>query len=239
MNRQSHPWKQLRPVRWALLTLTAGATLHAQQLPQLAVGAGSSEAGTEVTVPVTLAHGGSVSALQFEVEFPAAQLALVTVTVPPLVVHEVVVSEVPVEGVARVVVYSTMNVPLPEGTIANVEFRISSRAPDGNLALLPGAVIAGNVGGVEVKPVSLGSGQVRVGTIVAVTPVLADVSRNGQGETSFEIRGRRGARYTIQAGDNPGMWTTLATQDAAADSVRFTDTTAVAAQHRFYRVLVQ
>ena len=72
-----------------------------------------------------------------------------------------------------------------------------------------------------------------------MTPQLANVNRNAQGEVSFEIRGRAGARYVVQASDALGGWTTLATRDAEADSISFTDLTAAAAGHRFYRVLVQ
>lgn len=242
MNRLFHSLNSAWPGSRVALTLAAGVlwtSLQAQQLPLLTVGTGSGEAGSEGNIPVTLAHGGAVTALQFEIGFPAAQLALIAVTPPPTATHEVVVSEVPADGTLRVVVYSSMNLPLPQGTLANLSFRISSRTPDGELALLPGGVIAGDSAGSEVKPVSMASGQIRVGAVVVVTPVLANVSRNAQGEVSFDIRGRTGAHYVIQASDALGGWSTLATRDAEADSIRFTDRAATAAEHRFYRVLVQ
>jgi hypothetical protein len=117
----------------------AGATLT--------VGQGNGHIGTYgVVVPISLtsSSGINVAALNFDIQFDDAKLAVLDVTLGPAA--EAAAKEVhfatPTTGTLRVVVYGINQNRIGDGVIANAIFDVSMSAPEGTIPLTLANVVA-------------------------------------------------------------------------------------------------
>ncbi|MDY6881529.1 MAG: CFI-box-CTERM domain-containing protein [Thermodesulfobacteriota bacterium] len=129
----------------------------------LSLGDVSGEAGTQVTVSVTLSSNPqNVSSMNFIVEFDPALLeylsaqgtALVT-DVPPGGAEKQFEVFSPQDGEVRVVIYGMNQNIIPDGVVANIRFRIMDNAPAGDISLDLGDLVTCTGGAVLVLSTSV------------------------------------------------------------------------------------
>ena len=129
-------------------------------------------------------------------------------------------------GVRRVVLYSVNNTPMTNGTVVRLSFDVLPDNFQNVPLLLTNVVLATAHGG----PIAWTNYS---GTIF-VTPVF--LTPEGTAEGFLRVSSNQ--RYTVQATTDFSTWTTVSTNDAAGNTLRFTDGDASRFPSRFYRAVL-
>ena len=184
--------------------------------------------GSTVSVPLTLSHTGSVSAVQYDLSYNPARMTAGTLAQGVFSNDVVLRSRQVAPGTHRILVYQT-----------------SPSVLDTNLAIggLPFTLPAGQLsgGGRVTITNALAASQ----TATAVSPlrlrhgaVLADpVFRGPDGVVDLFLTVQSNLLYVVQASTNLVNWVNIATNFTALDYILITDFDAVQYQARFYRAV--
>jgi hypothetical protein len=220
--------------RCLCLLITAGfiaaATVTHAAAPIVSVGSVRGFPGVTVEVPLRLKLDSNapvaVVALQADLVFDGSRAQLGTVSRGTAASNHVLRTHVPAPGVQRVLLYSTLNQPLTNGTLASVPFVI---APGNNVANIP----------ISLNNVVLASA---VGTAIARTTsqgaiVMSPVYRRPDGIVDLFLNVQPNQNYLVQSGTNLIDWFNFSTNESLDPLLFLIDENAVGFPHRFYRAI--
>lgn len=164
------PVSQRSPARPAALFLALAASAFCTAA-SLDIGDGTLARGGSVTIPVTIAHEGQVTALQFDLTLPGnvlpPKIGLRPPRLPPGVTTHRLSNSNPTGTFARVVVVSDRNLPLPNPAIVELRFSADADAPGGNVVPIAAAnVVLSDTGALAVVPQSIDGGTLTVTTVI-------------------------------------------------------------------------
>ena len=108
---------------------------------ELKVSAGSGSPGSSVPIPVSLASDTPVLALQFDLAYPPASLISDGAVLSDPASGLTLVSRETSPGHRRVIIYSPLSKPLPNGPLVSIPFNIASDAASGTAKLSLDTVI--------------------------------------------------------------------------------------------------
>ena len=230
---------KLRKISWLGLLLAIGFSADQMVVaaPSLAVGQGAGTPNSFGTVPVTFTSDVSAVALQFDVQFDDSQLVAGTPSLGSLATKQLLASAQPTNGVLRIVVYSTSNVPLPSGLLLNLQFTGQAGASDGVFSLVPVNAIVANAVALAVTPVKLAAGSFSLTS--ALQARFGPISLQN-GAAQLQLTGTAGQSFALQASVNLLDWISLNTNTIPIGGVlKFNDPAAQNFKARFYRAVQQ
>lgn len=188
------------------------------------------DAGSTVSVPLTLSGATDVVALQADVVFSASVLTAGPATAGPAPGGHTFGSSLPALGVRRILIYSLNNTPLANGVIANLQFTAASRP-----ALTVAPLSFTNVILTSANSTSLGFTVSPGVIIINVAPFITSQPLNQTaivgGPATFSVANLGTAPLSYQ-------WRFNASNIPGATSVTLFLTNLQPAQEGIYRVLI-
>jgi cohesin domain-containing protein len=167
----------LKSAAFAVTLALAFASAPAMAVQDLTIGTATGLRGQTVTIPLSHTGDGSVVAFQVDVTYDPAVLGSPEVSTGPNLSGNLLRSAVVSSGRLRLVIYSPVNGPLGNGTLARLSFTIKTDAPTGTSALGLGSAVLGNATAVSVPSTHLGAGSVQV--LAGVAPQVVSFGTVG------------------------------------------------------------
>ncbi len=145
---------------FVLALVLASAPVMAVQ--DLTIGTATGLRGQTVTIPLSYTGDGSAVAFQADVTYDSAALGVPGVSTGSNLGGNLLRSAVVSSGRLRLVIYSPVNAPVGNGTLARLSFTINTGAPSGASAVGLTSAVLGNVAAVSIPATHLGAGSVQV-----------------------------------------------------------------------------
>jgi hypothetical protein len=184
--------------------------------------------GSTVSIPVSVAHTGTVSAVQFDLGYPAAKLTAGAFQGGPLSNNIVLRSRQLAAGQERILLYTTDLSLLPTNTSAGgLPFSLPAGDLSGGGRVTISNALASTRGATPVTPLGLQYGAVLTGP----------VARGSDGVVDLFLIVQSNRTYVIQATTNLVKWVNLSTNFALLDYIVYQDRDAVNYAMRFYRAV--
>jgi hypothetical protein len=215
------------------LACALATEVHVKSAPALAAGNVSAMRESVALAPVNIANASGATALQFDLTFNSSFIAAGTVTGSGALAGHLIIANKPSPDRIRVIIYSTKNAALGNGTAANIALTISTLAPLGPSALTFENVIFSDAAGVKI-PGTSSPGTITIAP--AFPPRLDSLSRVLNGDVTFLLTGSAGQSYILQNSGDLQNWNPFATNTLNGATLLIQDST-VGIPRRFYRAL--
>lgn len=215
----------------ALLFMAAFEAPSTWAAPALTAGNVTALVETTVTVPITLAGGAGVSAMQFDVTFDAGIFASAGASGGGALAGHLMVTKLTAPDRLRVIVYSPTNGPIANGIVLHLPFMIASAAPMGASPLGLSNVIFSDNRGIRING-SSGNGSITV--TPGEPPKLEALMLTLNGDVSFMLTGVPGQSYILQRSSDLVNWSPFSTNVVLTGSLQVQDLRPNV-PYRFYR----
>jgi hypothetical protein len=184
--------------------------------------------GTTVGVPISMAHTGVVSAIQFDLNFPAAKMSASLFQAAAVSENVVLRSRQIEPGRYRVLVYGkALSLLETNAGVGVLPFTLPAGDLSGGGHVRITNALASGVSATAIQPVQLLHGAVLVGPVFRGSDGVVDLFLNVQSNRT----------YLIQATTDFTSWVNLATNFATLEYVVFKDIQAASYAMRFYRAV--
>lgn len=191
--------------------------------------------GSTALLPITFTGGTNIVAAQFDVIYLTNYLDAEAVVTDMNLAGFTTDSNELTPGTRRIIIYSMMNKPVPNGSLLHLPFLISSQAlPLAVNVTLTNAVFA-NAQGESVDSVALTAGTIAILSSEASRFTSVDYSTNGIVQLQFT--GIDGKNYIFQSSSDLQTWTSFSTNSSGGGPVSVSDTNTIAHPYIFYRAL--
>jgi hypothetical protein len=217
----------------SLLAVVAGAAVQLSAGPVVALVSASAYRETTIGVPITVSGVAGVTSLQFDIAFDPTIFRAGAVSGGAALAGHAVVSNTPTNNLLRVVIYSSTNGPVSNGTIATAQFTIASSAAFGLYQLSVGNVVLSDAASAAITPSPSIDGIVAVNA--GIPPRLDTLERTLSGDVVFLLTGAVGQSYVLQASPDFRTWTSFSTNSVVTGSLQIKDETSHGIPWRFYR----
>ena len=201
--------------------------LPAHAASSVALGSSSAGPGEDAVLNLQFQSDANPTALQFDVRFDANTLSPGFAVGGAAMNGYVVRSASPGPGIARVLVYSTANLPIPNGLLGTLPLRVRASAVTGTTPVTISNLVVSSSLGNRVEPATSSGGLVTVRNEAAPSFQRPSVAVNGQD----------GRSYTLQVSSDLRNWQTASTAVATGGVAVFNDTPVPGPSHRYYRAL--
>jgi hypothetical protein len=209
--------------------------LPAGAASSVALGSASAGPGEDAVLNLQFQSDANPTALQFDVRFDANALSPGFAVGGAAMNGYVVRSASPGPGMARVLVYSAANLPIPNGLLGTFPLRVRASAVTGTTPVTISNLVVSSSLGTRVEPATSSGGLVTVRNEAAPSFQRPSVAVNGQ--LVLRLNGQDGRSYTLQVSTDLRNWETASTAIAASGVAVFNDTPVLGSSHRYYRAL--
>lgn len=215
----------------ALLFVAAFVEPSTRAAPALTAGNVTALIETTVPVPITLAGGAGVSAVQFDATFDAGIFASAGAAAGGALAGHLIVTKLAAPDRLRVIVYSPTNGPIANGIVIHLPFIIASAAPTGSSSIELSNVIFSDNRGARITG-SSGNGSITVSP--GEPPKLEALMLALNGDVSFMLTGVPGQSYILQRSSDLVNWSPFSTNVVLTGSLQVQDLRPNV-PYRFYR----